>query len=443
MNQSTNPASHVSDVIDLVTRLKLHVAKDTESQLMFLKELVGEDIRIRYEMKRDPEQEKIKSTRQRPFAHLANCQVDRVILTADKSSANFLNTFTRQCNGLILSFPSWKVLSMPSNAFNHRFRLSEICSHIGDYDVYDIKDGTTITLYYYNDSWRMASTNAFDVGHYTWMSAVTYDDAFKAVMKQYPGFSFDKLDKSKSYVIGFRHHEFHPFTFDRPGLWFIQSCDLDELNYNGKYVIKTDEDIGIPLQTLTNLGGHKGNSLHDMLFNKNQQSVVMFTKSLTDGSKTPDIHYGFILRSRTGADDIIIESELLKKIRMLMYNVPTSQKMTNITPRGRMQYMILRSYLSDVNKFIFLQLFPQFMPEYKRYDQEFFQLGEKIISIMRNRSAIPRPQGQKLDALAARMAARLKNDTHINVMDAYGPSIVNDFLMQGKYIDEYCQCFNQ
>jgi hypothetical protein len=69
------------------------------------------------------------------------------------------------------------------------------------------------------------------------------------VSANYPEFSFDKLDRSRAYTIGFRHNEFHPLKNDAPKMWLIQSCDLNAINSeNPQLNFEYDTDIGIPAQ---------------------------------------------------------------------------------------------------------------------------------------------------------------------------------------------------
>jgi hypothetical protein len=95
-------------------------------------------------------------------------------LTSNRLKADFDRELTRACNGVVFEYPSWRVLSVPTPMFNPRFRATDVSENMNSYSIYKIKDGTTVTMYYYNDQWCLSSTNGFDVSGYQWMGPSTY-----------------------------------------------------------------------------------------------------------------------------------------------------------------------------------------------------------------------------------------------------------------------------
>src|SRR5277367_3970935 len=135
----------------------------------------------------------------------------RILLTTHKGTADYSKPLARMCNGLILEWPTWNVLALPPPV------LLPLSSIGRDYDmnefaIYEIKDGTTVTLYWYADRWCMGSANGIDISNYTWFDPVTtFRTALDEVLSgSCPGFDWATLNKNKSYTIGFRHNKFHP-----------------------------------------------------------------------------------------------------------------------------------------------------------------------------------------------------------------------------------------
>ncbi|NBP78783.1 MAG: hypothetical protein EBU62_14995 [Proteobacteria bacterium] len=90
-------------------------------------------------------------------------------------------------------------------------------------------------------TWALATSNGYDVLPLRWMGPLTFAEVFlDIVTRMYPdfvaatgarlritggvaGLEFDRLDPSHSFVIGFRHHDFHPLRADAERMWLIQA----------------------------------------------------------------------------------------------------------------------------------------------------------------------------------------------------------------------------
>jgi hypothetical protein len=148
--------------------------------------------------------------------------------------------------------------------------------------------------------------------------------------------------------------------------------------------------------------------------------------------------------------NVMLESEMLKKVRNLMYNLPkaTYAEAVPVTATNRLKYTILRAYLSCPNKYDFLNLFPQFSEQYRTYDTLFSKLSNRIISALRNRntrntitdSAVKNSRNDmnvRIDKLAFSLVKHIEDCGRINAMDPQGPNIVLDFMMDKKHLDLY------
>lgn len=355
----------------------------------------------------------------------------RVLLNAKRQGADYSKQLSNQCNGVILSYPTWDILAMPPKKFNPRFRLKDV--NLEDYKVFEIKDGTCCTLYY-SSGWTMGSANGFDVSDYRWMGETTYLDALSEVLNSYPEFSFDKLDKTKSYTIGFRHHSFHPLIADPQSAWFVQSYD----QVTG--TISTDTDIGIPIQSPVVI-------TMEVLTEKNTTAMANYLT--TERTGVPVIHYGYFLRTSGTTSDLMVESELLKQVRCMIYNLPKGKYGTVLTHQNRLEYTVLRAYLSLGTKFTFINLFPQFKTQYCVYDEFFKKLVAQVITIMRTRKSVVKTlqtsQGQtaaelKIAKLANCLVSHIETYEYINAMDSQGINIITDFITDKHYLDLYHAC---
>lgn len=454
---------NVENLAELVTLLRSNTsAMTTEEAFNYLQDLVGNNIRIRYEVTESTKvDEKSKDKSSGRFSHLNN-NVQRVLLTSDRLHAEFHRELSRECNGVVLEYPSWKVLSIPSPMFNPKYRINDIIKHLDKYSIYEINDGTTVTLYWYGGKWCLSSTNGFDVSDYKWMGQFTYKDAIGVVAKQYPEFSFEKLSKDHCYTIGFRHNEFHPLLTDPAKMWLIQVVDLVKINAAVPALSTLQNtDIGLPLQTKAVLPNLSYSELMRWMQNRNREALNKYLNSVREGGAICDIHYGYVLRCSTESlgsgsvasanCNIILESELLKQIRYNMYNLP-KRKYTEavlITSENRLEYTILRAFLNCSAKHLFITLFPQYVNYYHKYDAIFTKLSNRIVSALRNKNnrdmvfksyKARDTLNSKIDKVAAVQINNIEKSGKVNVMDPVGVNIVMDFIMDKKYLDLYYNC---
>lgn len=460
---STLPSGY--GLIDLVRELREFNPVNTEDAFEFLCSKVGPNIRIRYEVVKggDAEPADGGNRRRRRFEHLNTLTVKRVLLSSDRNKADFNSLLVQQCNGVVLSYPDWKVLAVPAPMFNPKYKMSSIAEKIHEYTVYEISDGTTLNLYWYDNRWCMSTTNGFEINNYKWIGNLTYADGLTQSTRGYPDFGFDKLDKTRSYTVGFRHHDFHPLLADPARAWFIQSCDVDAAN---KGVISTtyDDKIGIPPQTLVALPKLDNKGVIAWMTTKNANSLARYFTTLKEMPSKCEIHYGFILRGsfdkHSVHTNVMIESELLSNVRRLIYNVPKNEITDTFGSEGsreRLEYMILRAFLSYNTRFNFLQLFPQFAKQFDTYNDYVSKLIDRVCDGLRNnhvrgeiarRSNVNNPNPNlslRIDRLANyfigvannTFSSNDPNSKGLNPLDSNTKSIITDLINDTVYVDQY------
>lgn len=369
-------------------------------------------------------------------------ETSRLIISVNNKYIDYTKPAHCECNGLVVEYPSWKILSVPPRTLDRRPVMSEVVDYITNGTVYEAADGTTVTLYWYGEKWCMSSANGIDVSHYKWTGPSTYFEAICSAAEQY-GFDFDQLDKSKCHTIGFRFEDYHPLSTDPCKIWFVQSVDLAAVNEAGVIGAEYDNSHGLPVQpTLkTQLSGKQ---LSAWMLEKNSAALINYCNNPC----AEEVHYGFVIRTDTR--DILLESTLMHFIRCYVYNMPKVYRgRIKVAPESRIEYILLRVYLLNTPKRQFTQIFGQFADRFAVYDEIFGQLSNCVVQLLRNRCqgiATPSPQFKnkklteftpKISALAAVLAEYIRNSAQINVMDAHGPGIVHDFIMTNKNLDMY------
>ena len=450
---------NVDDLPTLIEQLKNMHASTTSQAFDNLINMVGSTIRVKYEaVKNTTDTTKGENTNdggntsdinelpsdRSKFAHLNSCVLRRIILTNNKKAMHTNTLLERQCNGVVLEYPSWKVLAVPMHAITINGRIPKE-TELSNYSVYAINDGTTVTMYHYDGKWCLSSANGFNVSDYQWIGSTTYWDALSEVLANYPDFSWDKLDKNLSYTIGFCHKDFQPLPTNKQRAWFVQSCDLSALNTKGKLSINYESNIGIPNQTPVQMpeGDHAA-WLHD----SNASALTSYTTSIHRSEQQVPMHYGWILRHNDGTSSLMFESTLLTKVRQLMYNMPKKNSLIVLTtPRERLEYLLLKSYLNTSTRFTFIELFPQFSPRYAYYEKIFERVVSLLTSALKNKSikmALKNNTPSKksdgdsiiINGIASSFIGHIEiNVKMTNIFDTEISSIIRDFVVDSRYTD--------
>jgi hypothetical protein len=325
----------------------------------------------------------------------------RTMLSFDKRHQP-ANSLQYASNGIILDrLDNWKVLSLPSKVISYKYD-SSVLRKLSSYSVYYAIDGTVVTLYNYRGTWMLASANGMDVRNHIKFSGVTFWEALMSVFGDNK-LSLDTLDTAISYTLGFRHADFHPLNDRRsPTLWLISASCLSTLR-------DLNLQLGITKQPMVK----EPNIKYINKMNNNALKTY-----LANGSA----HYGFILRNATG--NYVIESTLMKNIRLLMYH---QSKVMN-KEYSKYLYLSMKAYLKPSTNKLFTDLFPQFMPYYTQITDFFNKL---VVAIIREDDDVDSP----LECLAAQLRLTLSN--YYDVHDHNNYKIIYDSLLCSENLDVY------
>lgn len=280
------------------------------------------------------------------------------------------------CNGCVIDTLKWKVVSVPPMAFNKRKVPDLIESYYkqGLYDVLKVIDGTVVTFYYWSNHWNIASNNSYDISSFYWIGNMNYAEIIYDLFNRlYPDvidthgiqllnnttLDFTKLNKNKSYTIGFRHHTFHPLKIDSEYMWNIQNVQLssNKIEFN-------DGIQGLPNQQIITAV----NSL-DQLNYINKSAMSDATRP-----ENPVFNYGFILRSKNPAitkefSNILMSSTLLKKIKKNIYEYPNNSLKQFITHNNRFEYITMKNFFNKSERNEMIQLYPQLLERFPLYSK--------------------------------------------------------------------------
>lgn len=411
---------------------------------------------------------------------------NRMILIGNRFKSDFKNPISFECNGAIVCYDKnenrWKTLVVPTELFNSQHLCKEeLNKNIKnlEYTLYKVYDGTIINLYYYNGGWRISTNKAYDATNLTFIENKTYNNVLEELFSYYTDFNINRLNINKCYTICFRYSQFH--TFIEPNLKnqnkliLIQSVDLLALNNEKKIIINYNEDIGIPVsQQYTLFGEYNLKNINNILYNE----INRYKKNLKSPSYEPN--YGIILRShnfnKTGAySNILLESNLMMKIRNLIYNYSFSKNLNYFDKLGNDTTIDKKYYnmqdLINLNRFLigkdinlYLLLFPQFKANIDYYNSFLKLLTKYIIknyyifqkylndfaNAIKNIHTVEVfpvntefvVNTHKLNKLSLYICADLKNKKiDLNVNENY--DILYDFLHNNIYIDYYYSCIHK
>jgi hypothetical protein len=428
----------------------------------------------------------------------------RVILTQNRHKSNFKHPICFEANGAILDSSTWNLIVCPAHAFNAHLNRKSIIDNVKNYTIQEIKDGTIINLYYYDGAWCMSSCNGFDIGDFKWMGDKTYNVIFKEIASLLK-FQLENLHKFCSYSVGFRHSDHHPFGPAAPSMWFIKCCNTNDFNQHvslytketsivpiiDQYNMPFEQSNATELETQkvysttdvrdmynkTNKPIEKDDVSNEELFNMmntiNSQALSNYLGELTPNSikqskpaesiekvQTISPFFGFILRDSNIGNphsNVILESELFKRIRQFIYNLPKNNKLFELKSRGinlnnsnRLEYAILKCYLDYKNRVLFQRLFPQFHERYTQYDVLINKIIERIIKCFKNnktkntvsqQATSTTPQqllsSINIDKLSLAFYEYINKNEKIDTHNIDAKSIINDYICSSKFIDIY------
>ena len=382
----------------------------------------------------------------------------RVILSSKNTQINVIDY---ECNGLVIDTRTLRALSVPVMALNYNPNEKIVNSFLEKnlYDIYKVEDGTIVTLYNWihpvnGITWSLSSNNGYDVSSLKWMGDLTYAEILMdLITRLYPEFitvtgmsliknaektilAFTNLNTKYCYTIGFRHHNFHPIKFDLEKIWQIQHtdvsgplpviCEFTTINV-GLPIIPIQMPIDLVLPTMKKL---------QLLV---ESSFVNATTSIVR-DKVVTFKYGYILKSKnineTGIySNILIESSLLSIIKRILYSPIARNAKENITHLNKLDYMLMRSFLSIKYKNKAIALLPEYKFKFDAYEVFINSIVEKILT-----KKINNLSNEKLDIFIYNIYTSLNkiyNNYDIICNRPLTESIIRDFLFNPAYADMY------
>lgn len=268
--------------------------------------------------------------------------------------------------------------------------LSSVVKHWDDLELLEAEDGATLGLYWYRDQWVIRTASSFDASSITWDGRVTFGQMVEDVMKKYPQFRYDVLDKNKCYTFGIKHPAIHAYHEGRDypivRAWFIQSADIARVNtqfgiFNGS--VQFDESIGLPLHQPANAATFfamrtvpmhmdqqyadasnnpsialRGVTLKTILDHTRGALGSIISRTDADGVNPAACHYGIILRSKKYT--FFIPSDLYQYIASTCYTNELTDMLGNEQFNRNKFIVLFNALCPDRERKIFSCVYPQY-----------------------------------------------------------------------------------
>lgn len=410
--------------------------------------------------------------------------VGRLVLSGDKRGGATRGRnvpLYYECNGLVVDARTWRALAVPPSAFNGRPTAKTVDGFLAEnlYDVIRVDDGTVVTLYCWDHptdgpAWALASSNGYDVSSLCWIGPLTYAAVFHDIAQRlYPAFvaetgmtlearadgttrlNFTKLDRTRCYTVGFRHHNFHPMRADPERMWQIQSTDLSGavpqvvFSGNGRGLpgipdqhVYADGFLGAEL-TLEGLRTAGSTALTQAAAHTAQFASGAPLPGLANSPALPaELNYGYILRSRDpartkGHSDLLIETPLLGRIRKIVYERAPRSVRDNLTAADRLEYNAMRAFLTATERSDFLALYPDWAARFQAYEEFVNNVIHLVIHAIRQRAMAPASREPALKSPTGQVArALLEHICRFEKLTAFHKdteSIVRDYVVNPEY----------
>jgi hypothetical protein len=303
------------------------------------------------------------------------------------------------------------------------------------------------------------------------------------------------LDRTKCYTIGFRHHDFHPMKWDPMRMWQIQYTIIAGGAPTLQVIYSNDGGglPGIPWQetvTPESLAAmipaessSASSACSDPKVAQLEAQLARLVSKIENGSSRaeekpaprltlekiqklcsaaiedakkiaatkvvpgstlgpPRPNYGFILRSRdprtTGEySDFLIESPLLRKVRKILYQRPSRSIREDLNFEVRLEYNIIRTYLTAMERDDCIALFPDWKAKFNAYEEFIKNVVHSIIHMGRQvaMGAASREPVAK-SATTAIAKALLEHITRHESLTAFHQdteSIIRDYVTNPEY----------
>lgn len=350
----------------------------------------------------------------------------RVVLSGDRNKQNSF-TMANVHSTYIIDSTTWTITSVFPKMCQSSPQQSKINNILNsqEYTLSKIIDGTIINLYFFNGKWNMATSTSYDLTGKKWIGDSTYFDVFMNVcndgMKQEFGTNFENLDTTSCYNFIMRSHEFHPFLHDPEGLTFVNRVDLKTLE-----VISINPFETIPSQQIVE---HSFQTYDEM-----KESLKASFQTAVNGG---DVNYGYIIHPTDQTQpNIMVESELLQKIRYHAYFMPNALK-NILNETNREKFRIINNVIHSQSYSEFLSLFPQYAQTHTEYKTCLDTITKIIVDKLKNpKKEIKHPlvpmTKKILDSICRRENLMTLKYGDVN-------SVVHNYVYNTYYISVYLQ----
>lgn len=110
-----------------------------------------------------------------------------------------------------------KVVCRPQIYPDNRFSPKKL-NEKHEYGFHELRDGTLVNLYWHGRQWRLGSARADDLRDMRYSTEQTFGDLFEEALGAYPEFGYERLDRGRTYTLGFSHPAMHN-TATAPAVW--------------------------------------------------------------------------------------------------------------------------------------------------------------------------------------------------------------------------------
>ena len=371
-----------------------------------------------------------------------------------------------ECNGAVIDAVSWTLLVRPPKIFNEFSQSMTESINIGledieSYELIKIIDGTMVTIYnnnhpLYGPIWCISTSNGYDVSFIRWMGPKTYAEIVYDLLSVHTEFAteysmilmhdklcpgdtrleFGNLDISRCYSFIIRTHYFHPLYQDPEGIWSVCQWGLT----------KPVDMLSIPSQTTYSIKDFK--IKHSV---KGNLTVGKIESIINHECASGSINYGYMLQSKKSSTDgvisdcdlnIMIDSNLLKRVRDSIYKYPTAIIRDSLNHNNRTEYFIMKAFLTPINHIEFLSLFPHFKPMFDKFQIIFDSVVTTILQ-MRQKQLMSDEiisDDSNVDTTSPLNCVSsllldyiIKRDLTFNPINADAKKIIRDFILKSEY----------
>lgn len=365
---------------------------------------------------------------------------NRVLFSAIKNHPYFQDPLYREANGTLLCYKNqqWHPLVIPTPVLRSNIaNVNHVNKNLNKYKIYKAFDGTVVNLYFFNDTWRLSTSNGFDVTNLEWCG-MTFQKAFDEVLDAHSIATnefYNTLEPGKCYTIAFKHPLYHPFWGPQKepkyDLRFIRSVDYSNYFSDGTLIISED----LPHESKWSME-KQTTDVNDITSLKD--IFTKLPKTLDQYFQTGEVLYGYVLIStdeKTTLDHshLYLESKLSASIRRLWYHKTLTKKAENY---DRVNYIVTYSFLSSQLNPVFIKLFPQYIMMYNKLTEIAETLSKHIFNFIQNSQE---PENMTdIEKIAYSIYKGLSNVLTLrDISEQESRVIINSFIVNQTYLDYF------